>query len=133
MTKIEPYIIANAKLLLGRLKPPDDIEEHEALSALITMGELIAGGTHVVVPKEPTEAMIEAWSLAKPQNWADAHISDDDANRAWSTADWQAMIAAAPKQPSEAAPNSEWDTLSPEQQAVIKQNFLADMYGGTDD
>lgn len=49
----------------------------------------------VLVPREPTEAMVRAWAAAAPDNWRDLSLADDaDSNRAWATADWRAMIEA---------------------------------------
>ena len=50
----------------------------------------IAAAGCVIVPREPTEAMVEAWAVAVPPKspvaWTDADCA---------RADWSAMIAAA--------------------------------------
>ena len=80
------------KTYTGELRPGYGVD---CLNALIAVGERLADGTHVLVPVKPTEAIIEAWSIAKPENWDHENGSAEEANRAWATADWQAMIAAA--------------------------------------
>ena len=54
-----------------------------------------------LVPVEPTQEMIDAWTVAKPHGDTLTElqldeISDDEANRRWATADYKAMLAAAP-------------------------------------
>jgi hypothetical protein len=47
-----------------------------------------------LVPVEPTQEMIDAWATAccPPLRG----LSDEEVNKAWATADWSAMLAAAP-------------------------------------
>ena len=107
MTQIAPHIITYAKLLLARLKPPDDIEEHEALSTLIAIGEKLAAGTHVVASVEPTEEMSEAGLMTIPGTLGVCLADVEDVYRT--------MIAAIdPPNPSEKKPYlmPEWDELA---------------------
>ena len=62
----------------------------------------IPDGWKLLVPVEPTEAMIAAWESASPAAGWDAlqDMSDEDANRALVRAEWSAMLAAAPTIPA---------------------------------
>ena len=57
----------------------------EAAKAILTA---LSNAGFVVVPREPTEAMIEAWEGAKPDD-----IKDTSAKN-WATADYKAMLSA---------------------------------------
>lgn len=50
--------------------------------------------TVLAAMREPTNAMIEAWTDASPAGDVMA-MSDEDANAVCATADWQAMVDAA--------------------------------------
>jgi hypothetical protein len=52
----------------------------------------LAAGTHVMVPVEPTEKMIEAWSTTYPK------VGQEFNDKNCATADWQAMITSSQEQ-----------------------------------
>ena len=98
MTHIPKAQLLLLQFLRARLKPPHDIEEYEALSTLLAIGDKLASGDWVMVPKVPTEAMIDAWSSAAPPIERVTN-TDDEANQAWATADWSAMLSAVDAEP----------------------------------
>jgi hypothetical protein len=55
----------------------------------------------VLVPREPTAAMVAAWESAEPEpGWlAIQHFGDAEANAALCKAEWSAMLAALPARP----------------------------------
>lgn len=50
----------------------------------------------VLVPREPTEAMCEAWSNASIGDYPLAGLSNEEANAIAAKFDWSAMLAAVP-------------------------------------
>ena len=91
------YYVKNDTNPNGVLAWTIDNKDAEALSALITIGDRIASGEYAVVPAVPTDAMVLAWSHARPEEDT-LHMSDEETNRFWATADWNAMLAAAKEQ-----------------------------------
>jgi len=71
----------------------DDLTWRNAVKdAQAVLSHLTASGW-AVVPIEPTKAMIDAW--ANSYGGIRREMSDDEANTACATADWQAMVRAA--------------------------------------
>jgi hypothetical protein len=61
-----------------------------------------------LVPVVITHEMATAWAEAAPIiAGSTANMTDDDANHAWASSDWQAMLAAAPAPPVAPAVNEE--------------------------
>ena len=76
-------------------------------------GEVV--GEWVMVPREPTKAMVAAWTDAGPDIFYPlSGVSDDEVNEQCATADWSAMLLAAPSAPTPAnlgdALADEWPT-----------------------
>jgi hypothetical protein len=62
--------------------------ELETIIAALSACRGLADGTHVIVPKEPTEAMVVTWKKSKPY---DGDYTDEKC----ATACWKDMVAAA--------------------------------------
>ena len=91
----QPAILAAAIALTEAINNQPD------LAAIRALQEPAIPAGWKMVPVEPTQEMIDAWTVAKPSGDTLTElqldeISDDEANRRWATADYKAMLAAAP-------------------------------------
>jgi hypothetical protein len=68
----------------------------ECITAVAPLMQAKVADGWQLVPVEPTNEMILAWVCSITPNF-NTNISDDDANRIVATADWSAMLAAAPE------------------------------------
>ena len=87
MTEVTKEQMDDAREILGWAH---DERQLENLKLLIAIGDRIASGDWVLVPKEATEAMIEAWSKSRPAN--NVFTEENCAKATWSD-----MISAVEK------------------------------------